>query len=69
MIVVFGGSGFLGAHIVGHLLRAGRGVRVATRHPERVSRPPEGPEDPPFEAVEADIHREEQVAAALEALR
>ncbi|MEX2644548.1 MAG: complex I NDUFA9 subunit family protein [Acetobacterales bacterium] len=66
MIVVFGGSGFLGAHIIGHLLRAGRGVRVATRHPERVRRPPEGPADPPFEAVKADVHRAEQVAATLD---
>lgn len=33
-VTVFGGSGFLGRHIVKHLVAQGAVVRVATRHPD-----------------------------------
>ncbi len=36
VVTVFGGTGFLGAHVVRHLLNARATVRVATRHPHRV---------------------------------
>jgi nucleoside-diphosphate-sugar epimerase len=34
-VTVFGGTGFLGRHIVRHLQAAGFGVRAASRHPDR----------------------------------
>jgi nucleoside-diphosphate-sugar epimerase len=36
-ITVFGGTGFLGRHIVRRLADGGADVRVAVRHPEQVS--------------------------------
>ena len=36
-ITVFGGTGFIGRHLVALLLRDGATVRVAVRHPDRVS--------------------------------
>jgi nucleoside-diphosphate-sugar epimerase len=35
-ITVFGGTGFIGRHLVPLLLRSGATVRVAVRHPGRV---------------------------------
>jgi NADH dehydrogenase len=35
LVVVFGGTGFLGRRIVRHLAKHGFAVRVASRHPER----------------------------------
>ena len=34
-VTVFGGSGFVGRHVVRNLARAGANVRVAVRHPDR----------------------------------
>ena len=34
-ITVFGGTGFIGRHLVALLLRGGATVRVAVRHPDR----------------------------------
>jgi NADH dehydrogenase len=62
-IVVFGGTGFLGKRVVRNLLMHGFAVGIATRHPARSKaqfRP-----DPYLLAVEADVHDEQQVAAAL----
>jgi len=36
-ITVFGGTGFIGRHLVALLLRTGKTVRMAVRHPGRVS--------------------------------
>jgi NADH dehydrogenase len=36
-VTVFGGTGFLGRHVVQHLLEADYPVRVASRHPERAA--------------------------------
>ena len=34
-VTVFGGTGFLGRHVVQHLLECEFSIRVASRHPER----------------------------------
>src|ERR1700724_2150345 len=63
-ITVFGGAGFLGRHIVRHLLDRGFAVRVATRHPERTKRMfPD--ETRPLEAIRADVNDDASVAAAV----
>jgi uncharacterized protein YbjT (DUF2867 family) len=62
-VTVFGGTGFLGQRIIRHLDAAGFGVRVASRHPERVRSL--FPEHPTIEAVGADINDESSTAAAL----
>ncbi len=33
LVTIFGGSGFIGRHLVGHLAREGYQIRVAVRHP------------------------------------
>jgi uncharacterized protein YbjT (DUF2867 family) len=63
LITVFGGNGFLGRRIVGHLLDHGFRVRTASRHPKRVG-PATRPNARP-ETAKADIHDEAAVAAAL----
>lgn len=64
VVVVFGGTGFLGRRIVSHLLDHGIAVRVAVRHPERV-RELFGPKRAGLEAVAADVGDENAVGAAL----
>lgn len=63
-IAVFGGTGFLGRRVVHRLLAHGFAVRIAARHPAQSEAlfPP----DPRLRAVEADVHDEAQVAAALD---
>jgi NADH dehydrogenase len=38
-VTVFGGSGFIGRHLVEHLARAGASVRIAARHPLTTAEP------------------------------
>jgi NADH dehydrogenase len=38
-VTIFGGSGFIGRHLVEHLARAGASVRIATRHPLTTAEP------------------------------
>ena len=52
-ITVFGGTGFIGRHLVTRLLRSGATVRVAARHPARVKVPAE-PAKPP-QIVQGDV--------------
>jgi uncharacterized protein YbjT (DUF2867 family) len=63
-IVVFGGSGFLGRHIVCHLRRRELSARVASRDANR-SREIFGADDPQIHFVPANIHDEGSVAHAL----
>ncbi|WP_148861061.1 complex I NDUFA9 subunit family protein [Marinobacter fonticola] len=63
LAVVFGGTGYLGTHIVRQLQEAGYRVRIASRSPQaRV------PGDPEFqiEGCEADILDEASIANAIE---
>jgi uncharacterized protein YbjT (DUF2867 family) len=63
-VTVFGGTGFLGRHIVRHLLDANLAVRIASRHPDRgrslFSRDGAG-----IEAVRADVNDDGSVASAV----
>jgi uncharacterized protein YbjT (DUF2867 family) len=64
-VTVFGGTGFLGRHIVSRLNSEGIAVRVATRHGEP-SRYEVRRRDIPVLAITADIRRPESLGAALE---
>ena len=62
---IFGGSGFLGRHIVKHLAAEGTSVRVAVRHPERASFLERLGRDGQIELVHADVWDEITVARAV----
>ena len=55
MVTVFGGSGFLGRHIVGRLVGGGSKVRAASRHSERTVVPGTGVASRAIEPVYADL--------------
>jgi NADH dehydrogenase len=61
IVTEFGGTGFLGRHVVQRLRAHGFGVRVASRHPRR------GAGDPGVDAVRADVHDPSAVAEAMAA--
>jgi NADH dehydrogenase len=61
-VTVFGGSGFIGRHLVEHLGRAGASVRVATRHPPQTAEPSRLAR---VQQVQADILDDEAVQAAI----
>jgi uncharacterized protein YbjT (DUF2867 family) len=63
-IAVFGGTGFLGRRIVGHLLEHGFAVRVASRHPERTERISRD-QASALESIRADVNDDESVLAAV----
>lgn len=60
-ITVFGGTGFLGRHVVRDLLDGGCEVRIAARHPDR-DRASEGATD----RLAADVRNPESVRRAVE---
>ena len=63
-VTVVGGTGFLGRHVVQHLLEADYPVRVASRHPERAAALfPDVHLG--FESTHADIDDDGSVAAAV----
>ncbi|WP_033337481.1 SDR family oxidoreductase [Catenuloplanes japonicus] len=59
LVLVTGGSGFLGGHCIARLLRQGYRVRTTVRSPARASRIPE-----PVEIAVADLGRDEGWAEA-----
>ena len=63
-VTVFGGTGFLGRHVVQHLLEADHPVRVASRHPERAAALFPGVHLG-IESTHADINDDGSVAAAV----
>lgn len=60
IVVVFGGTGFLGRRSVGALLGHGFAVRVAARRPERAGAVGDG-----VELIRADVNDDASVAAAV----
>ncbi len=65
VVTVFGGSGFLGRHIVGRLAGQGAKVRAASRHPERTDVPGAGVEGGEIDSVYADVRDDASVASAV----
>ena len=64
VVTVFGGTGFLGRHIVRHLRLHAFYVRVASRYPDR-GHALFNPDDPQLRLIKADVHDERSVANAL----
>jgi NADH dehydrogenase len=62
LVTVFGGTGYLGRHVVARLLTDGVRVRVAVRRPEAAAKLWDGGE---VEVLPADVRDDEGVAAAL----
>lgn len=62
IVTVFGGTGFLGRHVVSHLRRQGFRVRIASRHPDREC---DWSGDPNIELLVADLHDEKSIVSAL----
>lgn len=65
-VTVFGGSGFLGRHIVERLAADGWSVRVAVRHPERATFLKDYAGSGQVEVVSADVWEEPTVIPAVE---
>ncbi len=63
LVTVFGGTGYLGRHVVARLAADGVRVRVAVRRPEAAAGLWDGQ---PVEAVPCDLRDVESVAAALD---
>jgi len=62
IVTVFGGTGFLGRHVVRHLPGQSLSARIASRHPDRVPSPSQGTA---LQSILADINDEDAVAAAV----
>jgi uncharacterized protein YbjT (DUF2867 family) len=62
-ITVFGGTGFIGRHLVALLLRSGATVRVAVRHPSRVQVTTESAQA--AEYIQADVLDDDAVGGAI----
>src|SRR6266851_8982840 len=62
-ITLFGGTGFIGRHLVSLLLQSGATIRVAVRHPARVEMAAEPAKAP--EIVRADILDDTSVGSAI----
>jgi uncharacterized protein YbjT (DUF2867 family) len=60
IVTVFGGTGFLGRHVVRSLRASGFVVRVASRHPRETA-----DRDPKIQTVRADIRNPIAIEAAL----
>jgi len=65
VILVTGGAGFIGSHIVDALLEQGQEVRILDALLEAAHRERPGYLDPRAELVEGDVRDPETVAAAL----
>ena len=66
LVTVFGGSGFVGSHIVRALARRGLRIRVAVRQPGRAYRAPMLGDVGQIEVVQANLRDQASVDRALE---
>src|SRR5436190_10404447 len=66
LVVVFGGSGFLGRHTVRALAKAGYRIRVATRWPNLAQHLPPMGHVGQIQLFKCNVLEEDQVAAALQ---
>lgn len=66
VVTIFGGSGFVGRHLVGQLAKAGYHIRVAVRHPQLAGflQPLGGVSQ--IEMVKANIRDEKTIKEAIE---
>jgi uncharacterized protein YbjT (DUF2867 family) len=62
-ITVFGGTGFIGRHLVGALVQSGAAIRLAARHPGHVKMPAELVKA--VEVVQADVLDDTAVGCAI----
>src|SRR5260370_37265767 len=62
-ITVFGGTGFIGRHLVALLLRTGKTVRMAVRYPGRVQMATKATNSP--DIVQADMLVDASVGSAI----
>ena len=62
-ITVFGGTGFIGRHLVALLLQSGETVRLAVRHPHRIKLTTGATSSP--EIVQADMLDDTSVGSAI----
>jgi len=62
-VTVFGGTGFIGRHLVARFLRSGKTVRVAVRHPGRIQMATVSGQ--PAELIQADVLDDVGVGAAI----
>jgi NAD(P)-dependent dehydrogenase (short-subunit alcohol dehydrogenase family) len=66
LVTVFGGSGFIGRHVVRVLVRNGWRVRVACRRPDRALDLRSFGEPRQIDVVQANLRHPQSIAAALE---
>src|SRR5690349_8178525 len=64
-VTVFGGTGFLGHHIVRHLLDADLAVRIASRHPDRAKQSLFSGDDSGVESAHGDVNDDGSVARSV----
>ena len=65
LVTVFGGTGFLGRHVVERLLNEGAVVRVAARHPKQIDLGDDAGGSGRAISVAADVRDEDTVDAAV----
>ena len=65
LVVLIGGSGFLGTHLAQHLLARGARLRIASRHPERAFRLRPLANLGQIQFARVDVTRPASVAAAM----
>jgi NADH dehydrogenase len=65
LVVLIGGSGFLGTHLAQHLLARGARLRIASRHPERAYRLRALANLGQIQFVRVDVTKAASVAAAM----
>ena len=66
LVTVFGGSGFIGRHLVGRLAASGAQIRVAVRHPDAATFLKPMGDVGQITPVQANVRQADSVRAALD---